>query len=404
MNEMEKSINRFRVLFMQSQTYYGADSRIHGLLMQTLDRSRIQIYTALNYGNNHQKSPAAIEVEKIPDVHIRRTNFGTTTYDRPKKVIIQDVIQQGVPTLLSLGSLPAYIRKNNIDIIHCTEKPRDAYYGFLAARLSGVKCLIHLHVKAENWINPKVQWAMRNADGLVGVSQFVADSIIEMGFPPEKTFYVHNNIDLTLWDPEADGSQVRKEFQIGPEVPVLLIVSRLYSWKGHTELIKALAKVKLKVPEFKLLVVGEDDPRAHPGGGSYSEELTSLVNSLGLENQVIFAGYRTDIPQLMAACDIYAMPSFEEPFGMVYLEAMSMQKPVIALDNGGSREIAMHGVTGLLSEPNDIDQLAQNICTLIGNSSLRYEMGLAGRRRVETCFADKMATDMLHIYEKVLLN
>jgi glycosyltransferase involved in cell wall biosynthesis len=405
MHEMSDKKDLHRVLFMQSQTYYGADSRIHGLLMQTLDRSKVEVFTALNYGNKYHKSPAAIEIEKIPNVHIRKTNFGTTTFEKQRSEILKDSFQQGVPALISLGSLPAYVRKNKIDVIHCTEKPRDAYFGYLVSRASGAKCLIHLHVKAENWISPRVQWAMRNADGLVGVSQFVADSIIEMGFPPEKTFYVHNHVDLRLWDPGRDGSQVRHEFQIDPDIPILLIVSRLFSWKGHSELIQALAKVKQKGYDFKLLVVGEDDPRAQPGGGSYSEELKSQVNSLGLKDHVIFTGYRTDIPEIMGACDIYTMPSFEEPFGMVYLEAMGMQKPVIALDNGGSREIVKHGVTGLLSNPKDINQLAQNIYALIANPSLRVEMGVAGRKRVEDCFSgNKMAADMLKVYEKIATN
>jgi glycosyltransferase involved in cell wall biosynthesis len=233
----------------------------------------------------------------------------------------------------------------------------------------------------------------------------VADSIVAMGFPAEKTFFVHNSLDLSLWHPGIDGSSVRDEFQINPVTPVLLIVSRLFSWKGHTELIRALARVKTILPDFKLLVVGEDDPRAHPGGGLYSEELKALVHSYGLENQVIFTGFRSDVPQLMAACDVYTMPSFEEPFGMVYLEAMAMKKPVIALDNGGSREIVEQAVTGLLSEPQDIDQLAQNILTLLQEPSLRIKMGLAGRKRVETCFTpNQMASKMLNIYEQLAPN
>ena len=228
MHEMSDKKDLHRVLFMQSQTYYGADSRIHGLLMQTLDRSKVEVFTALNYGNKYHKSPAAIEIEKIPNVHIRKTNFGTTTFEKQRSEILKDSFQQGVFALISLGSLPAYVRKNKIDVIHCTEKPRDAYFGYLVSRASGAKCLIHLHVKAENWISPRVQWAMRNADGLVGVSQFVADSIIEMGFPPEKTFYVHNHVDLGLWDPDTDGRKVRHEFQIDPDIPILLIVSRLF--------------------------------------------------------------------------------------------------------------------------------------------------------------------------------
>jgi glycosyltransferase involved in cell wall biosynthesis len=87
---------------------------------------------------------------------------------------------------------------------------------------------------------------------------------------------------------------VRDEFNIEPDVPLLSIVSRLFYWKGHSELFEALAKVKETTPNFKLLVVGENDPRAHPGGGSYLDELKNKVQLLGLSDQVIFTGYRSD--------------------------------------------------------------------------------------------------------------
>jgi glycosyltransferase involved in cell wall biosynthesis len=161
--------------------------------------------------------------------------------------------------------------------------------------------------------------------------------------------------------------------------------------------------LKQAVPEFKLLIVGDDDPRAHPGRSSYSAELKAQARDLGLADHVIFTGYRSDVPQLMAACDIYSMPSFEEPFGMVFLEAMAMKKPVIALNNGGSREIVDHGHTGLLSPPQDIGQLATNIRTLVENPMLRKKMGESGRKKVEQEFTPThMSAEVLKVYKNQL--
>jgi glycosyltransferase involved in cell wall biosynthesis len=398
------SPNPMRVLFMQSQTYYGADSRIHGLLMRHLDRRQVEVHVALNYGSGHQKSASAAALEEIPHLRVRATHFGASIYGRAGKKVLGDVVKEGLPAFFSLAGLLGYIRKNRIQIIHCTEKPRDAFFGFLLSRSSGAKCLIHLHVKAEDWIDPKVQWAMRNADALVGVSRFVSDSIVEMGFPAEKTHFVHNSLALDGWDPNLDGSHIRQEFGIDPHTPLLLIVSRLFYWKGHSELLQALAVLKKAVPEFKLMIVGDDDPRAHPGRSSYSAELKTQANNLGLADHVIFTGYRSDIPQLMAACDIYCMPSFEEPFGMVFLEAMAMKKPVIALNNGGSREIVDHGFTGLLSLPQDIDQLAANIQTLVEYPGLRKKMGVRGRKKVAEIYTPaKMAANVMKIYQHMLI-
>ena len=392
-----------RVLFMQSQTFYGADSRIHGLIMRSMDRRQVEIHAACNYGLNHKKSASAAELEKIEDLRLRRTHFGVSTYELSRVEKIKQVPRQTLPAAVSLAGLAGYIRRNRIEIIHGTEKPRDAFIGFLLSRLSGAKCVVHLHVKAERWISRNVQWAMNHADGLIGVSHFVADSMAAMGFPPERIHVVHNSIDLTEWDPTVDGTPVREEFGLSPDTPLLLVASRLFYWKGHSELLQALARVRPHVRDFRLLVVGEDDPRAHPGRGRYSDELKAQAEVLGLTDRVIFTGFRTDTARLFAACDLYTMPSFEEPFGMVFLEAMAMKKPVVALDNGGSREIVERGVSGLLSQPQDIDGLAANIRTLIENRPLRVQLGECGRKRVEEYFTpDRLSVDVLNVYRKVL--
>lgn len=395
--------DKINVLFMQSQTYFGADSLVHALLMRYFDRSRVNLHVACNIGLRDAHSPAFAALQRVPNLHIRPTLFGTSVNSLSPQQIIKNTLISSLPTVVDLGRLVNYIRRHEIDIIHCTEKPRDAFYGLLLARASGARCVIHLHVKAEGWISPLVRWAMRHADALVGVSDFVRESIIALGYPAEKTFSVLNSLDTSGWDPNLSGAAVRQEFGIAPDTPVLAVVSRLFVWKGHTELIKALAQVKQHVPNFKLLLVGEDDPRAMPDRRSYSAELKQLTADLGLNEHVVFTGFRKDIPMILAASDIFAMPSFEEPFGMVYLEAMAMNKPIIALDNGGAREVVEHEKCGLLSLPQDIDQLAQNIVALLTQPALRIAMGRYGYQRVKGFFHPRrMANDMEQLYRQIL--
>jgi glycosyltransferase involved in cell wall biosynthesis len=105
----------------------------------------------------------------------------------------------------------------------------------------------------------------------------------------------------------------------------------------------------------------------------------------------------------MAACDVFTMPSFEEPFGLVYLEAMAMQRPVVSVDNGGTPEVVEHGRSGLLSRYQDVEGLAANIVTLLGDRELRSRMGKYGRARVLDYFnAQRMAKDAGAAYEAVL--
>jgi glycosyltransferase involved in cell wall biosynthesis len=395
--------NKINVLFMQSQTYFGADSRIHGVLMHYFDRSRIGVHAACNPGTISERSAAIQALESISDLHLQPISFGPTVNAQTKLDIAKQVLKGTGRMLASFGHLIKHIKQHKVNIIHCTEKPRDAFYGLLFARLTGAKCVIHLHVKAEDWISPLTRWAMHHADALVGVSGFVAESIEAMGYPASKTHVVLNGMELDHWDYRLDGSSVRREFGIAPDQPLLAVVSRLFPWKGHTELLKALAIVKQHVPTFRLLLVGEDDPRATPGGGSYTAQLKALTEELGLTEHIIFTGFRRDVPQIMAACDIFTMPSFEEPFGMVYLEAMAMEKPIIALNNGGAREVVEHMKSGLLSEPQAIEQLADNIIKLINDPALRSRMGKYGRRRCEQYFhPQRMANDTEKVYRDVL--
>ncbi|GAB4460402.1 MAG: hypothetical protein OHK0029_24340 [Armatimonadaceae bacterium] len=396
-------MSKTNVLFMQSQTYYGADSQIHGLLMRHLDREKFTVHAACNPGPVAQPSASLKALQKIPNLHLRPTNFGSSLNESGAGEIARSAVTGTLPLLGSLSALAGYIRKNKIHILHGTEKPRDAFYGLLLARMTGAKCLIHIHVKAEGWMSPLVRWAMHRADALVGVSSFVADSIVAMGYRSDRVHYVLNSLDTEQWQPSDDRQSIRREFKIPEDMPLLAIISRVFPWKGHSELLKALALVKQDTPHFRLLLVGEDDPRATPGGVSYIAQLKEQTQELGLTDQIIFTGFRKDTPQIFAACDIFTMPSYEEPFGMVFLEAMASQRPVAALDNGGTREVVEHGKSGLLSPYQDSEQLAKNVLTLMRDSEMRRQMGKSGRERTLSYFnPQRLARDTEELYQKII--
>ncbi len=390
-----------RILFMQSQRFFGADSAMHGLLMRSYDRKRVEVHVACEKGTAEEASASYEALKAIPALHMRPTNFGPTLTSLSPWEKLRGM-PRALPAAYSLLNLARYCKRHRIDVIYCTEKPRDTLYGYVLARLTGAKCVVHLHVKYENWINPLVRWSMHRCDAVIGVSQFVAESVIANGYPPSKVHAVLNALDADGWDYRIDGTSVREQFGVAPTTTLLAIISRLFHWKGHSHLLRALAKVKPIHPDFKLLIVGEDDPRGAPGHGSYTAQLKREITELGLSDHVVFTGFRSDIAQVLAACDIFAMPSHEEPFGLVFLEAMAMKKPIIAIANGGTVEVVEHGRTGLLAPPGDIDALAEHISTLILNPSLREQMGAYGRLQVEQRFTpSKMAYESERICQAV---
>ena len=397
-----------RVLFMQSQSYFGSDSMIQSLLMRYLNRERVTVHAACNPGTRTHRSGSIKALTEIPNLHLRPTLFGPTINSQSKTAVARATIDGTLPMLTSLGGLARYVRKHRIQILHGTEKPRDAFYGILLARLTGAKIIVHVHVKAADWMSPLTRWAMRHADGLLGVSAFVEESLHAAGYCPSRTFHVVNSLDLSQWNSSIDGSTVRQEFGVTDTTALLAIIARIFPWKGHMDLIKALALVKEHNPNFRLLVVGEDDPRATPGGQSYTAELRRLVHDLNLTEHVTFTGFRSDVAQILAAADVFTMPSYEEPCAVAYIEAMAMRKPVVALDGsigggGGTRELVLNGQAGLLSQAHDIRHLAENILRLINDPDLRQRMGTFGRARVEQYLNPKrMADETEEVYRRLL--
>jgi glycosyltransferase involved in cell wall biosynthesis len=389
------------VMFLQSQAFFGADTAIHAQLMRHLDRRELRVHCACTAAEAHDPRMTAIHrIQEIPDVRVRVTDFGPSLFGRPplaKVLATGGALRAGVRGV----GLLRYLRRERIDVVHGTEKPRDAFVAIILSRLGGVKSVVHMHVGYDDWISSGARWALGQADAIVGVSRFVSQSLRQAGYASERVFTVHNSLDLAdpAFAPQTDTNGVRRELGIAPEAPVICIASRLFRWKGHHDLVAAVARLCVELPEVRLLIVGEDDPRANPGGGSYREELVRNIRELGIERNVIFTGFRTDVPRLMASSDVFCQPSAEEPFGMVYLEAMAMGRPVVAYASGGASEVVMDGETGFVVERGDIAALSSALLRLLRNPRLRRQFGDAGRRRVETAFRpEQSAATMLEVY------
>ena len=393
------------VMFMQSQSFFGADSEIHAQLLRYMDRSQVALSVAVTQAlRETPEISARLFFEKIPGVLVRPTDFGRSREEmRGAGVYALNMVR----AFRGLMGLAGFIRAHKIQIIHGTEKPRDAFYGTLLAKLTGARSVVHMHVSYGDWLSSNVKWALRNADAIIAVSSFAARSIVNAGYPAAKVHTVLNSLDLDSqrWNSRSTAREVRVGLGIPEKAVVLGVVSRLFLYKGHRDLLKALARVKNQMPEYRLVIVGEDAPRSHPGGGSFTEELKAQAAKLGISQNIIFTGFRTDIPQLMESFDLYTMPSWEEPFGMVYIEAMALGKPVVAWRQAGPEEIVVNGETGFLPAPKDIDALGTSILKLARSPALCKQFGKAGRRRVEEHFYSKrMCADVVEVYRSLVEN
>jgi glycosyltransferase involved in cell wall biosynthesis len=392
--------SRIPILFLHSQDGFGADSAIHGHLMRHLDRDRFVVHLACSKGDGSGVPPSLARFREIPDVRLRPTTFAPGFRHRSRETVLRGV-RAAAAFPVDFLRLAAYVRREGIRVVHSTDRPRDCVYTLALAKLTGASSVVHVHVAWSHGYSVPAKWGVRTADGVFSISRFVTETVVATGTPRQRVHTILNGIDQSGWDPQLDGLDIRREFGVPPSAPLLASVSRLFAQKGQRELLQALARVRRKQPGVWLLVVGADAVEVH--GGSFTRELEVLARDLGVADRVVFTGARSDIPRIMAACDVFALPSFEEPFGLVFLEAMAMRRPIVAVNNGGTAEVVEHGRSGLLSPPYDIDALADNIVTLLANADLRARFGAYGRSRVlDTFNAQRMARDAGRGYETIL--
>jgi len=163
--------------------------------------------------------------------------------------------------------------------------------------------------------------------------------------------------------------------------------------KGHTYLIMAFAQVITEIPNIRLVFLGDGELRG---------ELSGQVKTLGLEKHVLFLGIRNDVPEIISCSDLFVLPSINEEFGVVLLEAMAMKCPIVAANVGGVPEVVLDGETGVLVPLKDPVQLARGIIRLLKDRSLAFQMAECGYQRLKTYFDINEVSKTEHLYKELL--
>src|ERR1700688_2939690 len=244
---------RTRVLFINSALLAGADTWIHLLLLRNLSQGQFELHAA---GQPGSPAPAFDELRAIPNIALRPTNFGPSLWRRSNLQKLA-IVAGAMPAAASLLGLAAYIRRHRIEILHSTDRPRDAIACVVLAALTGAKALIHAHVNCSG-MSRGGTWALGRADAIVGVSSHTARTFVEAGYRSDRVHAVLNAIEPSLWDPSLDPAPGRASLGVPDGAPLILCVARLFRGKGHFELLGALALVKSKHPNVRLAVVGSD--------------------------------------------------------------------------------------------------------------------------------------------------
>jgi glycosyltransferase involved in cell wall biosynthesis len=270
--------------------------------------------------------------------------------------------------------------------------PLGCKYGLLAARLAnvpGIVGTVHLVPGVGSGFRYGLSQRLISAclQRYIAVSQAIADRLLTgLRVPPRKLRVIQNGIPLArLGTPTRSAERASTQRR-----PVVLVVARLEEQKGHAYLLEAAQHI----PEVDLAFAGE---------GSKRSELEAQADALGLADRVRFLGFRSDVPDLLAECDIFVLPSLCEGMPLAVLEAMAARKPVVATAISGIDETVVHGVTGVLVPPGDPAALANAIWSLLADPEASMRLGMAGRARVEREFqAETMVARVESVYQELL--
>ena len=384
------------VLFLNTATRppLGADVRVHGDILHQLDRSRFKAYAACPVDRS-KPSPTFQLLGAIPDLEIYPVDLGREVSGHSGWARMRNIVS-AVNAVVGLIKLTSLVWRKDIAIVHSTDRPRDAFTCVLLSRITPARSMVHLHVAYAGWMSRMRKWSLKHADVVVTVSDFVKQTLLDSGHDRDKIHSVRNGIEVGGLARADRSGALRDELGIPPAAPVILTVCRLFPAKGPGDLIAALPGLIRDWPDLRLVIVGLEMERG------YKAKLEQLARNTGVLANIIFTGWRSDVADIMATSDVFAMPSLGEPLGLVYLEAMATGLPVVALTSGGAPEVVEDGWTGLLCDPGDLPMLESSLRTLLCSPETRMAMGCRGRRRVEAYFtAERMARDIELLYEGI---
>jgi len=327
----------------------------------------------------------------------------------PGARIFQAARERGIPveampfekkTFKGVLAMRRWLRDNACDIIN-THSSTDSWLVALAQIASArrVPVVRTRHISAPVSTAWLTRWLYASAsDHVVTTGEKLRVALEErLALPLGHATSIPTGIDLSRFSRAAakPGGAVRSALGIPADALVIGIAATLRSWKGHDYLLEAFTGLAGKFPSAHLLIVGDGPRRQH---------LMERIAATGLAEKIHLIGHREDIPDVLAAMDLFALPSYaNEGVPQAIMQAMAMELPVVSTTVGSIDEAVEDGITGYLIEPRNTLQLEEKLAMFLGNETLRRQMGEAGRDRAQARFSlDAMLDAMEKVFYRAL--
>jgi glycosyltransferase involved in cell wall biosynthesis len=361
--------------YTDSRELGGAENAML-MLLETLDRARWQPTLLLDAGGDAAPLEERAAALGVPSRRVAPMPLGLAGARR------------------GIG-LARMLRRERPALFHAhLSWPLAAKWGLAAAALARVPSVATVQLIPEMELErpSKIQLRLlsRRVGRYIAVSSAIAQELKQrFGWPASKIKVVYNAVDLGRFDARAPAG-LREELGGSEEGPLVLTPARLDEQKGHDVLFRAAAAI----PAAKFVLAGD---------GPLRGELEAEATRLDLGERVIFLGRREDVPQLLAACDVFALPSLYEGSSLAVLEAMAARRAVVSSAIGGTAELIADGESGLLVPPGDAEALATALRRLLDDPSLRKALAARARARAEAEFSrEAMAQRVEGVYKELL--
>ena len=376
---MNSSDQKISILFVIGGFEFGGGERVFLQLASGLkDRYRVFVATSTNGLFTSELNRLGIEVFSV---------------DMSRQL-----------TLKPIHQIKKIIRNNKIDLVH-SQGARADFFARSAGRIANVPhilCTVAMPVEGFE-VGPLRKTIYRFMDRLseryvekfIVVSESLKNTLIkERGIPPHRVVKIYNGIELNKYNPKLKKTSFRNNWGIPPEVPIVGAIGRMVWQKGFEFLIKAIPDIVEVAPDTRFLLIGD---------GPLRPNLENLARKLNVHGRIVFTGFRSNIPELLSTMDVLAVPSVQEGFPMITLEAMAMAKPVVATQIQGITEQIVDGKEGVLIPPRNPETLARTVQRLIADKELSARLGRTARGRVEDFFSvSKMVRETEKVYASLL--
>ncbi|MBK7055073.1 MAG: glycosyltransferase [Leptospiraceae bacterium] len=296
--------------------------------------------------------------------------------------------------LLAARKIVKIVKENNVKLIHTHTGAAHGLGLMTKVFLPQLKLVVSRRVDFHINKNPlsKQKYHSQKIDYFLTVSNRIKEVLIEDGVDPEKVVTVYSGIDLTKFAEPGDKKKLLQEFQLSKDTVIIGNVAALVDHKDHETLLRAVPRIQTEKNYIFFIV----------GAGELESKLKTLTKELGIEDKVIFTGFRNDIKDFYALFDIFTLTSKEEGLGTSVLDAMANKLPIVATNGGGIGEMLQDGKGSLLASVGDYTKLAEHYTRLIDNPTLRTEYGKKNKESVKAFSIENTIQKTILVYNSLL--